>query len=102
MGTTIDLEKLGEATIVCGNKFDVDTSGLVFDPATGQLDLRGPTFLSKTDDADCTNRAMASDELFLPYGDSVDELLQFWGYLIALGALFMVGTVFSIKRLDWK
>lgn len=101
MGTTIDLNRLGEATIVCGNKVDVDASGLVFDPTTGQLDLSALRFV-ETEEPACTNRAMEPDELFLPYGDSETELLYFWGYLIALGTVFATGTVLSVKRLDWK
>jgi ABC-type multidrug transport system ATPase subunit/pSer/pThr/pTyr-binding forkhead associated (FHA) protein/uncharacterized membrane protein len=101
LGTTLDLNRLAEATIVCGNKLTLDASGLVFDPASGQLDLSGLK-LVETDDPACTNRAMAPDELFLPYGDSAEDLLRFWGLEAALGAAFALATLLAVKRLDWK
>jgi ABC transport system ATP-binding/permease protein len=101
LGTTVDLNQLAEATIVCGNKLTLDASGLSFDPASGQLDLRGLQ-LVETDEPACANRAMAPDDLFLPYGNSVDDLLHFWGMLALLGIVFAAGTVLSVKRLDWK
>ncbi|MCE7989928.1 MAG: ATP-binding cassette domain-containing protein [Caldilinea sp. CFX5] len=101
LGTTLDINKLAAATIVCGNKVDVDTAGLTFDPATGQLNLSALRFV-ETDEPACTNRAMKPDELFLPYGDTEEDLWRFWGYQLALGACFALATVLAVKRLDWK
>ncbi|MFN8495027.1 MAG: FHA domain-containing protein [Caldilineaceae bacterium] len=101
LGTTIDINKLAEATIVCGNKFNLDTAGLVFDPATGKLDLRSLKVV-ETNEPACTHRAMQPDELFLPYGNAQADLFRFWGILAGLGALFAAGAVVAVKWLDWK
>lgn len=101
LGTTIDINRLAEATIVCGNKLDVDASGVTFDPATAQLNLAALQFV-ETDQPACTNRAMAPGELFLPYGASSADLLRFWGWQAVLGLVFGLATMLAVKRLDWK
>ncbi|HUM72187.1 MAG TPA: ATP-binding cassette domain-containing protein, partial [Chloroflexota bacterium] len=99
MGTTVDILELAEATIVCGNELELDTSGVRLDPATGALDPNSLA-LRETDTPACTNRAVNPDDLFLPYGDSASDLLRFWGLQIVLGVAFALGTLVLVKRLD--
>jgi hypothetical protein len=99
MGTTVDVLDLAEATVVCGNEFELDTSNLAVDPATGSLDPDSLA-LRETDQPACTNRAVDPDDLFLPYGDSASDLLRFWGLQAGLGIIFALGTLILVKRLD--
>jgi ABC-type multidrug transport system ATPase subunit/predicted acylesterase/phospholipase RssA/pSer/pThr/pTyr-binding forkhead associated (FHA) protein len=99
MGTTADVLNLAEATIVCGNEFELDTSNLAIDPATGTLNPDSLA-LRQTDQPACTNRAVDPDDLFLPYGDSASDLLRFWGWQAVLGIVFTLGTLVLVKRLD--
>lgn len=99
MGTTVDIHELAEATIVCGNEFELDASGARIDPATGALDPHSLA-LRETDTPACTNRAVDPDDLFLPYGDAASDLLRFWGWQVVLGLVFALGTLVVVKRLD--
>jgi hypothetical protein len=99
MGTTVDILEQAESTIVCGNEFELDTGNLALDPATGSLDPNSPA-LRETETPACTNRAVLSAELFLPYGASDVDLLRFWGLQVGLGLLFALGTLLLVKRLD--
>lgn len=101
MGTTLNINELAEASIVCGNKFSLDASGVVFDPASGTLDPNSLR-LVETDESVCTNRAMSLDEIFLPYGNDKDDLLHFWGILAGMGAALALATVGLVKRLDYR
>jgi hypothetical protein len=84
---------------VCGNEFELDSSNLAIDPATGSLDPNSLA-LRETDTPACTNRAVPENELFLPYGNSEADLLRFWGLQIVLEAVFALGTLLLVKRLD--
>ncbi|MCB8979853.1 MAG: ATP-binding cassette domain-containing protein [Ardenticatenaceae bacterium] len=99
MGTTVDILAQAEATIVCGNEFELDASGAAIDPTTGTLDPNSLA-LVETGTPACTNRAVPADDLFLPYGNLEADLLRFWGYQLALGALFVLGALLFVKRLD--
>ncbi len=99
MGTTVDIHELAEATVVCGNEFELDSSGARLDPTTGALDPSS-LVLRETDIPACTNRAVSPDDLFLPYGDSAADLLRFWGLQAALGLVFALGALLFVKRLD--
>jgi ABC-type multidrug transport system ATPase subunit/predicted acylesterase/phospholipase RssA/pSer/pThr/pTyr-binding forkhead associated (FHA) protein len=99
MGTTVDIIEQAESTIVCGNEFELDTSNVAINPATGTLDPNSLA-LRETDTPACTNRAVPADELFLPYGRTETDLLRFWGLQVALGALFALGALVLVKRLD--
>lgn len=99
MGTTVDVNELAEATIVCGNKFELDSSNVTVDPATGAPNLDALQ-LVETDEPACTNRAMEPDELYLPYGDDESDLFGFWGRLAGLGGVFLLGTALVLKRMD--
>ncbi len=99
MGTSVGILEQAEATIVCGNELELDAANVVVDPTTGALD---PDSLSlrETDRPACSNRAVPADELFLPYGDSIGDLLRFWGAQALLGLAFALGTVLLVRRLD--
>lgn len=99
VGTTVDILEQAEATIVCGNELELDTSNLSIDPATGAPDPNSLA-LRETDRPACTNRAVDPDDLFLPYGDSTSDLLRFWGVQLLLGAVFALGALLMVKRLD--
>jgi hypothetical protein len=99
MGTTVDIIEQAESTIVCGNEFELDSSNLAIDPATGSLNPNSLA-LRETDTPACTNRAVPENELFLPYGDSETDLLRFWGLQVGLGLLFALGALLVVKRLD--
>ena len=99
LGTTVDILQQAEATIVCGNELLIDASEVTFDPAAGGLDL-SKLKVSETDQPACSNRAVPAEDLFLPYGDSSNDLLHFWSMLIGLGSLFGIGTLVMVRRLD--
>jgi len=99
MGTTVDILEQAESTIVCGNELELDTSSITINPATGTLDP-GALSLVETGRPACANRAVAPDELFLPYGNSIADLLRFWGAQVGLGLLFALGALGLVKRLD--
>jgi ABC-type multidrug transport system fused ATPase/permease subunit len=99
MGTTVDILEQAESTIVCGNELELDTANIAIDPNTGSLDPNSLS-LRETDRPACTNRAVPAEDLFLPYGDSTAELLQFWVTQAALGLVFALGTLLMVKRLD--
>lgn len=101
VGTTLNINELAEATIVCGNKFSLDASGIVFDPASGTLDPNSLR-LVETDESVCTNRAMSLDEIYLPYGNDSEDLLRFWGILGGMGAALALATLGLVKRLDYR
>lgn len=99
MGTTVDILDQAEATIVCGNELELNTDNVTVDPATGALDPNSLA-LRETDRPACSNRAVSPDELFLPYGDSIPDLLRFWGAQVVLGLAFALGALLLVKRLD--
>ena len=99
MGTTVDILEQAEATIVCGNALELDTSGIALDPVSGALDP-GSISLVETERPACANRAVAASELFLPYGDSGADLSGFWAAQVALGLVFAAGALLFVKRLD--
>ncbi|MEM7110849.1 MAG: ATP-binding cassette domain-containing protein [Chloroflexota bacterium] len=101
MGTTVDINNLADKTIVCGNKFELDTSNFAIDPATGAPQA-GSLTLVESDESVCTNRAMATSELYLPYGETADELYEFWAILIAMTFGFGLAATLVVKRLDSK
>ena len=100
IGTTTNMVELADAAILCGPDFTLDASDVVFDPTTGALALDSLKIV-ETDGTRCTNVPQSTDNP-LPYGTTVTDLLGFWGQLLGLIALFTVGTVLSVKRLDWK
>lgn len=101
MGTTVDVMELAESTIVCGNKFTLDPASIRIDPSTGGIDASALQ-LQETDDPICTNRAMAPEEIFLPYGNSAGDLWRYWGILGGMIVLFALLTLLMVKRLDHR